>query len=436
MKLVALAVFVLGALTIQNTIAQKKLIQNIEFEIGCVDDVHVKGDNIYAATSKGIQVYDNGTWGDIIEISSGFSSNGSVTVDDNGVIWYSNSKGLYSYDNGTIEQHMSTDSDIPSDDFKALHYHEDTLWLVETRNLIRKTGDSYEIVEAFSGAFAFLGASEITSDGNMLVSSGNQLAVITGNQIRKKNFPGGIKYLFMEEDGNVIVTSPSTIYRFNPATLNAEELYASSNVEFDLAAIDNQGSIYIVLSNTNLLMIDQDMQVCEFEAFNIDEPNFKGFFYSSDTTLMTFGLNVNGSAEECSVITSFGGVAVDNDNDGFYSDVDCDDDDPEINPDTEEIPGNGIDENCDGLDTISSTDELSADIFSIRPNPVADLLQLFIESNSEFSLLIYSSNGALMYSGVNVREVDVSQWPEGIYGLELKDMKSGQRIYDKFVVHK
>ncbi len=39
---------------------------------------------------------------------------------------------------------------------------------------------------------------------------------------------------------------------------------------------------------------------------------------------------------------------VDADEDGHYSNVDCDDDDPEINPGAEEICGDGLDNDCDG----------------------------------------------------------------------------------------
>lgn len=44
----------------------------------------------------------------------------------------------------------------------------------------------------------------------------------------------------------------------------------------------------------------------------------------------------------------------DADDDGFVDQDaggdDCDDSDPEVNPDAEEIPGDGVDSNCDGED--------------------------------------------------------------------------------------
>ena len=49
-------------------------------------------------------------------------------------------------------------------------------------------------------------------------------------------------------------------------------------------------------------------------------------------------------------------ILVDSDGDGFLSDVDCDDNDPTINPSASEIVNNDIDENCDGIAQVIDMD--------------------------------------------------------------------------------
>jgi hypothetical protein len=47
----------------------------------------------------------------------------------------------------------------------------------------------------------------------------------------------------------------------------------------------------------------------------------------------------------------YGAALIDADGDGYFDgDDDCDDGDPDVNPDAEETPGDGIDSNCDGED--------------------------------------------------------------------------------------
>ncbi|MCB9674371.1 MAG: putative metal-binding motif-containing protein [Alphaproteobacteria bacterium] len=47
---------------------------------------------------------------------------------------------------------------------------------------------------------------------------------------------------------------------------------------------------------------------------------------------------------------AYGIPFVDDDGDGYESDVDCDDTDANIYPEADETPGDGVDSNCDGED--------------------------------------------------------------------------------------
>ncbi len=63
----------------------------------------------------------------------------------------------------------------------------------------------------------------------------------------------------------------------------------------------------------------------------------------------------NGIDEDCNGADLIVAVAVDNDGDGFNSDVDCDDNNASVNPGATEIANNGIDEDCNGADLIVAT---------------------------------------------------------------------------------
>jgi hypothetical protein len=64
----------------------------------------------------------------------------------------------------------------------------------------------------------------------------------------------------------------------------------------------------------------------------------------------------NGIDENCDGVDSVDTIIIDNDGDDFTQvEGDCDDADAAINPGAADIPNNGIDENCDGTDSVDTT---------------------------------------------------------------------------------
>jgi len=81
-----------------------------------------------------------------------------------------------------------------------------------------------------------------------------------------------------------------------------------------------------------------------------------------------------------------GSTPVDNDNDGYNSSVDCNDNDPAINPGVNEICGNGIDEDCSGADLIcpGGTGTINQD----NIGEITQGINAFVSLGDNFDLMI------------------------------------------------
>ncbi len=180
----------------------------------------------------------------------------------------------------------------------------------------------------------------------------------------------------------------------------------------------------MTVGDTHYLLVDGcNGSACEVEISVIEDCGVE----LSDEEIV-----YNGIDDDCNPLT----LDDDLDQDGFDVINDCDDTNPNINPDAEDIPNNDIDEDCDGQDFISSTYELDGEQIEIYPNPVSDLLQVNSTSSLSLELNLFNINGHLVISVDNVSTIDCSQLIEGTYLLKVIDVESGDFAIERVVVVK
>ena len=149
--------------------------------------------------------------------------------------------------------------------------------------------------------------------------------------------------------------------------------------------------------------------------------------------LYTVSLIVSDCDKEYTYSQSFN-VYTDFDADGFSSETDCDDLDPNINPDAEEIPNNGIDEDCDGNDLTTSIQELQGVEIIVFPNPVEDLLVIQQSGNLDVKIKLYDINGKLQLEQLGENPVlDMQKLKAGLYILRIEDRGSQQFILRRII---
>ncbi len=394
--------------------------------------------NLYVCSEQGIlYVKKNQAWTTYDLNPNGFEDALGIAADQNDVVWIGAKDGLYSLDSGVISRLTTTNSGLPTDYIQTVRAYNDELWLVMFGNgLVRKIDDNYTHYTMANSELPddYVDDLEIQADGTVFAAANGKVTIISGSTWQNYDFDAmfgsetWVYDIFIDHNQDVWFGTRTGVIKYNNTTKQFENLkstYGQKKFSAILYTPTNQlwlcelfEGLHYYDQIGNQYFFDGDVSGVPSQVFD--------FLYHNDTLRVVGNIGAT--------VTGLTITYPDGDSDGFAADVDCDDGNPNINPGAMEIPNNGIDEDCDGLDLMSGTYLLAQTTIELFPNPVRDFLSIKTSRPVDLDFVLYNANGRFLQRFEQAQQLDMRAFPDGLYLLEMLDVKTGQKQVAKILV--
>ena len=194
-------------------------------------------------------------------------------------------------------------------------------------------------------------------------------------------------------------------------------------------APDASGEFCYVYRVTDAFGCEYSEEVC----VNVSAPGAPPTTFYADTDGDGYG-DPNNTIEDCSAIPPFGFV---------LNSLDCNDINGSVNPDASDSFGNGIDENCDGVDgNLLSIDDFEINNIKVLSNPFNSILTIEVPSSlvgKDLKFVIYDLNGRTVFEDPIKRIEDelisyeLNSLNSSYYFLEIVNLENGQKQINKLL---